>query len=540
MKRFFTKLGMVMTMLLSFLSVLAYDFEVDGIYYEIVSFSEFTCNVVNGDVEYQGDIVIPEKISYANKELEVIGIGDKAFYENQGLQSVKIGDSVRTIGDYAFYGCKNLKSVSMGSSVRTIGGYAFCECENLKSVSMGSSIETIGSYAFSRCALTDMDIPNSVKEIGECAFQGTSLTSIEIPNLIEAINFYTFAGCKFLTDVKLPDSLKTIGSGAFSGCTALKSIEIPEKVSYIYPKCFKGCSSLISINIPESVTEIGTSAFSECTSLKSIRIPNSVTYIGECLFENCTSLESVHLSNNITKLDCGTFNGCENLQRLMIPGNVESFVMYSSFIGGDGDYLFGKCNNLREIELCYGPSKLTGKIHFSNGDIERDGALQFASYLKLSSNTIKEITYLPIEKFIIDRETASKFKLPYLKHYVIGEHMEKIDFNFSESKDLESITCFAQTPPQLYGYVSNSQYMNVIVKVPAEYLEAYQKADGWKNFWNLQGDPSLSGVNEIEADASGKIEVGKYNLNGQRINDDYKGIVVVRYSDGSAEKVIQR
>lgn len=103
---------------------------------------------------------------------------------------------------------------------------------------------------------------------------------------------------------------------------------------------------------------------------------------------------------------------------------------------------------------------------------------------------------------------------------------------------MESITCYATEPPVI-GEITNHQYKNVIVKVPQESLEAYQQAEGWNNFWNLQGFDA-TGVDAIDADSAAKNETGRYNLNGQKVTEDYSGIVIVRYSDGSTRKMMQR
>lgn len=57
-----TRFGMLVAMLLTILPISAYDFEVDGIYYEVISFSDLTCKVVSGDNEYEGDVVIPSEV----------------------------------------------------------------------------------------------------------------------------------------------------------------------------------------------------------------------------------------------------------------------------------------------------------------------------------------------------------------------------------------------------------------------------------------------------------------------------------------------
>ena len=59
MKTTINKLGFVIAMLFTVLKVSAYDFEVDGIYYNIVSTEKQTCEITHGDKKYTNDIEIP-------------------------------------------------------------------------------------------------------------------------------------------------------------------------------------------------------------------------------------------------------------------------------------------------------------------------------------------------------------------------------------------------------------------------------------------------------------------------------------------------
>lgn len=79
--------------------------------------------------------------------------------------------------------------------------------------------------------------------------------------------------------------------------------------------------------------------------------------------------------------------------------------------------------------------------------------------------------------------------------------------------------------------------MNLHIRVPYEALEAYQQADVWKNFWNLEGfDPNEG--NNVKAEFVEKRIVGRYDLNGRRVSEDYNGISIIRYSDGSTKKIL--
>lgn len=100
MKKTFITLLLVLVSL----SASAYDFEVDGFYYNVVSLSDLTCKVVSDDAEYTGDITIPSTVTYKGRTFTVISIGT-AFKRNVNITSVVIPNSVTSIGESAFYEC---------------------------------------------------------------------------------------------------------------------------------------------------------------------------------------------------------------------------------------------------------------------------------------------------------------------------------------------------------------------------------------------------------------------------------------------------
>jgi hypothetical protein len=77
---------------------------------------------------YEGDVVIPEKVTYNNKTLQVKEIGNYAFNECFNLTSVTIPNSVTYIGKYAFKFCQRLTSIIIPNSVATIDYHAFFCC----------------------------------------------------------------------------------------------------------------------------------------------------------------------------------------------------------------------------------------------------------------------------------------------------------------------------------------------------------------------------------------------------------------------------
>ena len=59
---------------------------------------------------------------------------------------------------------------------------------------------------------------------------------------------------------------------------------------------------------------------------------------------------------------------------------------------------------------------------------------------------------------------------------------------------------------------------------------------GIEDVGNIDGG-IITNVNDIKA-ANGVVEVGRYNVAGQRVSKDTRGIVLIKMSDGSVRKVV--
>ena len=185
-------------------------------------------NYINDDKElevtagnYQGNIVIPDEVTYMNRTRKVTSIGDEAFRECKKLTSVTIPNSVTSIGNYAFYECFSLTSVTIPNSVTSIGGRAFQACTS----TLGNSVTSIGDEAFRECKnLTSITIPNSVTSIGKSAFYNcANLTSITIPNSVTSIGDEAFFNIDLPIVISLITNPFKIKSGTFSKNTLLNS-----------------------------------------------------------------------------------------------------------------------------------------------------------------------------------------------------------------------------------------------------------------------------------------------------------------------------
>ena len=130
MKRF--RITFLLALLMSMVAAnsYAYDFEVDGIYYNYNDGSSGSSVSVTRKTgsEYSGVVVIPASVTYNSKTYSVTSIGNSAFYWCSGLTSVTIPNSVTSIGNSAFSGCSGLTSVTIPNSITTIGFSVFSGC----------------------------------------------------------------------------------------------------------------------------------------------------------------------------------------------------------------------------------------------------------------------------------------------------------------------------------------------------------------------------------------------------------------------------
>ena len=473
----------------------AYDFKVDGIYYNIISAGDFTAEVTSGDNKYTGDVIIPSTVTYKSKVLTVTSIGDYAFENCSELTSVVIGNSVTSIKYYAFRGCSGLTSVEIGNNVTSIGIGVFNGCTSLKDLRIEDGEGTLSlEYNSSRKGLF-YDCPLETLYLGRDLSYSTSynyghspfydnkrtLTSVTIGNSVTSIGSYAFEGCSGLTSIEIPNSVTSIGIGAFSGCTSLKDLRIEDGEGTLSLE-YNGSSMGVFYNCPLETLYLGrdlsysTSAsdgyspFYNKTTLTSVTIGNNVTSIGEMAFKWCSGLTSIEIPNSVTSIESGAFSGCSGLTSVEIPNSVTS-IRNSAFYN---------CSGLTSIEI---PNSVT-----SIGDYAFNGCSGLTSI-------------------------------------VIGNSVTSIGYQaFYGCSGFESIYLLGVTPPYVEDKnFTETQCVDIVLYVPQGSLETYQAADTWKNFWNIQ---------EIDVPETENPEVGvqkcaipviSFNDNGLDITCDTQG-----------------
>lgn len=284
-------------------------------------------NNMDDGVVYAGNIACGYKGTMpSNTEIVIkegtIGLAANIFSGCNGLTSITIPRSLKSIGDNAFYRCNNLKTVNISDLA------AWCAIDFTKNYSNPNSYlylngEKVDFYNFT--------IPNGTKRIGNYAFYNSSFSSISIPNSVEAIGIGAFENCYNLHSITLPDGVKSIGENAFYK-TMISEVTIPQSVTAIgnnafYFFSYSSVGSAIKINISDLKSWCGITFASSIAPkktlllngeiIKDLVIPDGVTTISSFAFYGCESLEFVSLPSSLTSIGTEAFTGCNSLAKIV-------------------------------------------------------------------------------------------------------------------------------------------------------------------------------------------------------------------------------
>ena len=382
MKKFKSLMLAVIGLLCS-INASAHNFEVDGIYYNIISYEDRTVEVTHKGAgvnihlnEYKGEVIIPEYVTFRGTTFRVTRIRGGALSDASNLTSLVIPNSVASIdhsllSKTAWYenqpdGLVYLENVLLGykgtmpanttieikEGTLSIASNAFSGCDGLTSVVIPESVTSIGDGAFYGCSgLTSVEIPNSVTSIGSGVFNETAWYENQPEGVVYLEKYILGYKETWDTTVNIKEGTTLIAGGAFEYYDELTSVTIPNSVVSIGDNAFSNCSGLTSVVIPESVVSIGTSVFYSCSNLTSIIVEESnpvydsredcnaiIESSSNTLIAGCSSST---IPEGVTSIGNHAFYGCSGLTSVEIPNSVTSI----------GEYAFKGCSGLTSVVI---------------------------------------------------------------------------------------------------------------------------------------------------------------------------------------------
>lgn len=549
MKVILQKFWMFMAMLCSSISATAYDFEVDGICYDITSFTNFTVKV-SSIVEEKEEIDIPSTVEYNGKTLTVTLIGDNFVKGNENVRILKIGSGIIEIGSEAFKGCSNLTIIEIPETVTKFGASAFAYCTNVIDIE-AIGLRSVDQNCFFCCSsLERVNFPRLI-DVAPSGFKNcTNLKEINCEN-IRTISNSAFSGCKSLTSISVP-RLISVGENAFTDCKSLTSIRARNLIS-VGGYAFYGCEKLSIVEFP-SLQSVQEKAFANCSSIEDFYLPDAVTDIPKDLFLGCSSLMSVSIGPNIKSIKSNPFDSCTSLKKIVFRDGAERLrfdiqegklvlnlidsyginwhvynifanlpieevylgrplseydYRYKSVKGQEYIYMpFAGSNTLRKV--VFGPNVKIIPYGYYDGDVKyREGSeigffescsnlesINFAgnSYVQIGNKAFSKCTSLEtvvLPHNVIKVGNRAFEQCSSIRDLSIGYSCKYLGSNAFEGCDMiANIEVYAPEPPDC-GDFSNHTYTNAKLNIPLGSMDKYKNISPWNKFWNISEDPSL-------------------------------------------------
>ena len=357
------------------------------------------------------EVRIPEGVVRISRDTFRLKIHDKC--------SIHFPFSLSEIGEMAFWNCVGLETIKFPDGLLSIGTDSFQSCLNLKSVSIPESVEHIGENAFDDCPLDELFAPGTLFT----GIKGTKMKALAFKTFMRDPSRYQnsqvvasyrkyiisqkkkwlseilkedrvdllqiFSDAKKISSDNIDEEyLKLAKRANATQCTAflqnlknqLLSVAKSKKNDVLsgnlfspanmkklwsYQKQEDGTIKLTDykgtdteITIPErigstAVTVLGEYLFSPekprrkkearevMERITVINIPDSIREIGDYAFSSCKGLTSVTLPNELKEIGEGAFSFCRKIKSINLPNTINR-IRRSTF-----EY----CSSLTSIEL---------------------------------------------------------------------------------------------------------------------------------------------------------------------------------------------
>lgn len=512
-----------------------------------------------------------------------------AFSECSGLTSLKLPSGITSIGYHAFAYCSGLTSLQFPSGLTSIGVRAFQNCTGLTSLELPSGLTKIEEGTFSGCTNINSiyaympdpslfggdgkDFPTCFNENCTLYVPKKSYTAYIVapgwgdfktiakfnPDLIrdwvtknvaQAGTLSTVIGedKENITKLKLTGNLNDTDVRYLEEMireAALQELNLKDALLYTINVCrFCDCKSLTSLVLPDVLQRIEKAAFSNCTGLTTISLPAGLEYMYGAFGGNI-GLTSIYANMPTPLQDAYSFYGVDKSHCILyVPeGSLAAYRQMENDWGLFPHIVeFDPATGLLTLDIqANGDGSLSGQV-----DAELRGRVKS---LKISGSVAVDFgfinQYLSGNLQNLDLKDADVTDLPYcgldrcqdLTTISLPAGLRSIDKGFlSNCRNLRTIYAYMPDPNALI-YEDNFYYESRewTLYVPKGMKNAYQNSE-WSYCKEII-EMETSGIDSVILNPDAK-EVSRFSADGQRLAVPVKGLNIVKYSDGSARKVV--
>lgn len=285
-------------------------------------------------------------LTHADVPNTVTDIEENGFCSNHSLQSIVLGDNVKTLGYGSFAFNYELTSVTIGANITSIGGESFYQSSKLKEIICrattppSTSTNWMNVFSSTQYNSTILYVPKGCKSKYKSASNWCNFKDIREFDEKEEIE-YEYEGIHYILYPNSKNACVTWEKYNADGNYAeLKDVVIPE--SLIYEDCEYAVtaigamafsrSSLLSIELPSTITTIDRMALSYINGLEKMVIPDNVEKIGDGAFKGCVALQSVETGSSLIEVGNEAFADCEMLTNLVLGKSLRN-IGADAFVG---------------------------------------------------------------------------------------------------------------------------------------------------------------------------------------------------------------
>ena len=277
-------------------------------------------------------------------------------------------------------------------------------------------------------------LPNSVKSIPKDAFRNSQIAKVVLNEGLKSIGDMAFFNST-VQEIVFPSTLEQLKEDIFYYCYNLKKADLSKTKITKLPASTFVYAGIEEVLLPVTLKEIGSQAFLKTSQLKTIEIPENVSTIGQEAFRE-SGITTVKLPNGVTNIASRAFYYCPELAEV---------TTYGSTFNDDPEamihpYCLEGCPKLARFEI--------------------PESIRILGQGLLGGN--RKVTQL-----------------------TIPANVTQINFSAFNNTGIKEVKVEGTTPPQVfekvwYGFPDDI----TVIRVPAESVEKYKNANGWRDFTN--------------------------------------------------------